>query len=176
MLGKVLRRISQTLSPYDVAQFLEVYFAGILTIFSVPTSIVEPDIIYYMIKYGYTILYVDNVEEAITFYIKAFGFTQKLLTPEKDYAELETGDTTLAFASHSVAEYNGVAITKSDPSSSSPAFEITFVTDDIKNAFNQAVGAGAVVVKQPEQKPWGQKVGYVKDINGFLIEICTPIK
>ena len=26
------------------------------------------------------------------------------------------------------------------------------------------------------EKPWGQKVGYVLDNNGFLIEICTPIK
>ena len=128
-----------------------------------------------MIKYGYTILYVENVEETIAFYTKAFGFTQKPLTPEKDYAELETGDTALAFAAHSVAEYNGVAITKSDTSLPSPAFEITFVTDDIEKTFNQAVEAGAVVVKQPEQKPWGQVVGYVRDINGFLIELCTAV-
>ena len=26
------------------------------------------------------------------------------------------------------------------------------------------------------EKLWGQKVGYVLDNNGFLIEICTPIK
>lgn len=135
----------------------------------------EPAIIYTMIKFGYTILYVENVEETITFYSKAFGFTQKLLAPEKDYAELETGGTTLAFAAYTVAAYNGVTITEPDPSSPPPAFEITFVTDDIENTFNQAVGAGAVAIKQPEQKPWGQVVGYVRDTNGFLVELCTAV-
>jgi uncharacterized glyoxalase superfamily protein PhnB len=128
-----------------------------------------------MITYSYTILYVDNVEETIDFYIKAFGFTQKLITPEKDYAELETGGTTLAFASYSVAEYNGIDISKSDLSIIPPAFEITFVTDDIDTAFKQAIEAGAMVVKEPAQKPWGQIVGYVRDINGFLVELCTAV-
>jgi lactoylglutathione lyase len=128
-----------------------------------------------MITYSYTILYVDNVEETIDFYIKAFGFTQKLITPEKDYAELETGGTTLAFADYSVAEYNGIAITKSDASTPPPAFEITFVTDDIDSTFKQAIEAGAIVVKEPTSKPWGQIVGYVRDINGFLVELCTRV-
>jgi lactoylglutathione lyase len=128
-----------------------------------------------MITYSYTILYVDNVEETIDFYIEAFGFTQKLITPEKDYAELETGGTTLAFASYSVAEYNGISITKSDESTPPPAFEITFVTDDIDSTFKQAVEAGAIVVKKPVQKPWGQIVGYVRDTNGFLVELCTKV-
>lgn len=128
-----------------------------------------------MITYGYTILYVENVETTLAFYVKAFGFAQKFITPEKDYGELETGGTTLAFASYGVAEYNGVAITKSDTSTPPPAFEITFVTDDIESAWKQAVEAGAIVVKEPTQKPWGQMVGYLRDPNGFLVEICTKV-
>lgn len=129
-----------------------------------------------MITYSYTILYVANVEETIDFYIKAFGFSQKLITPEKDYAELETGGTTLAFADYSVAEYNGIDISKSDASTPPPAFEITFITDDIDSTFKQAIEAGAIVVKEPAQKPWGQIVGYVRDINGFLVELCTKVE
>ena len=128
-----------------------------------------------MITYGYTILYVADVEKTITFYIKAFGFNQKFVTPEKDYAELDTGSTTLAFASYSVAEYNGIAVTKSHVSGESPAFELTFVTDDIEGAFKQAVDAGATVIKELSPKPWGQTVGYVRDPNGFLIELCTAV-
>lgn len=128
-----------------------------------------------MVKYGYTILYVENVETTLNFYVKAFGCTQKFITPEKDYGELETGDTTLAFASYSVAEYNGVTITTSNASTPPPAFEIAFVTDDIENTWEQAVDAGAVVVKEPTQKPWGQMVGYLRDNNGFLVEVCTKL-
>lgn len=52
-----------------------------------------------MIKFGYTILYVENVEESIAFYENAFGFSRKFVTPENDYGELITGETTLSFAS-----------------------------------------------------------------------------
>lgn len=130
----------------------------------------------YMITYGYTILYVRNVEETIEFYQKAFGFVQKFITSEKDYAELETGSTTLAFASYSVAEFNGITIGSNSVDTPPPPFEITFVCDDIENAWKQAVEAGSVMVKELVQKPWGQTVGYLRDTNGFLVEVCTAIK
>ena len=49
-------------------------------------------------KYGYTIVYVENVKETIEFYKKSFGFQQKFITPENDYGELLSGETTIAFA------------------------------------------------------------------------------
>ena len=128
-----------------------------------------------MITYGYTIVYVKNVETTLAFYVNAFGFMQKFITPEKDYGELETGGTTLAFASHTVAEYNGIAIEKRKPEALPSPFEITFVADDLESAWKQAIDAGAEIVKEPTQKPWGQTVGYLRDINGFLVEMCTKI-
>jgi len=126
-------------------------------------------------SYGYTILYVENIEETLTFYTKAFGFAQKLITPEKDYWELETGGTILAFASYSVAEFNGIAIEEIKPNALPFPFEITFVTDDVESTWEQAVAAGAEIVKEPTLKPWGQIVGYLRDVNGFLVEVCTKI-
>lgn len=26
----------------------------------------------------------------------------------------------------------------------------------------------------PERQPWGQTVSYVRDPDGFLVELCTP--
>ncbi|ABZ94603.1 conserved hypothetical protein [Leptospira biflexa serovar Patoc strain 'Patoc 1 (Ames)'] len=129
-----------------------------------------------MIKYGYTILYVENVQRTIDFYENAFNYTQKFITPESDYAELETGETVLAFASYDVAKYNEIDIVKSDSHKIPPAFELTFVTNDIINDLKKAIDAGAKLVKEPSSKPWGQIVAYVQDINGFLIELCTPIE
>lgn len=129
-----------------------------------------------MITYGYTILYVNSVEETIAFYEKAFGFTKKFITPEKDYGELETGSTTLAFALYSMAEYNGISVGTASADSLPPPFEVTFVCENIESAWERAVAAGAVVVKEPAQKPWGQTVGYVKDINGCLVEVCTKVE
>jgi YD repeat-containing protein len=30
-------------------------------------------------------------------------------------------------------------------------------------------------MEDPKTKPWGQVVAYVRDKDGFLIEICTPM-
>lgn len=129
-----------------------------------------------MVTYGYTILYVSDVAQIVAFYVAAFGFTQKMITPEGDYAELETGGTTLAFAAYSVAQYNGIDIAHTDPATLPPPCEIVFVTDNIEETFAQTVRAGATVVTEPVQKPWGQMVGYVRDVNGFLVEVCTKVE
>ena len=108
-----------------------------------------------MIKFGYTILYVDNVEEAITFYEKAFGFERIFITPDNQYGELKTGETTLSFASTSLAAEN--------------------FTDDVLATLNKAIEYGAILESNSKEMPHGQTVAYVRDPNGFLIEICTPV-
>ncbi len=129
------------------------------------------------IKYAYTILYVANVEKTMHFYKDAFGFEQKFLTPEKDYGEMITGETTLAFASIELGEANFKAgFRKSNIKNKPFGIELAFASEDAEGVMQQAIKAGAVELEKIKTKPWGQKVGYVKDINGFLIEICTPIK
>ena len=51
-------------------------------------------------KLGYTIIYVPNVAESLSFFESAFGLSRRFLHESGDYGELETGETTLAFASH----------------------------------------------------------------------------
>ena len=34
---------------------------------------------------------------------------------------------------------------------------------------------GARLVQAPEAMPWGQTVAYVADLEGFLVELCTPV-
>jgi lactoylglutathione lyase len=55
------------------------------------------------------------------------------------------------------------------------AIEIGFVVDDVEKIIIQAKSAGAVMVEEPKQKPWGQTVVYLRDTDGFLIEVCTPV-
>ena len=125
-------------------------------------------------RFGYTILYVPDVEKAVAFYESAFGLKRKFVH-ESGYGEMDTGDTTLAFASVELATSNGVSFALADPNGPAPAVEVAFVTDDVAAAFAVAVKAGAVPVAQPKQKPWGQVVAYVRDLNGFLVEICSPL-
>ncbi|WP_083994044.1 hypothetical protein [Gelidibacter algens] len=32
-----------------------------------------------------------------------------------------------------------------------------------------------MIIEEPKQKPWGQIVAYIRDLDGFLIEICTSM-
>lgn len=126
-------------------------------------------------KLGYVIYYVKSVEETINFYEKAFSLKRKFLHEGGDYGELETGSTTLSFASLNLAESNEIGFKKRASDFQSSDMEIGLVTDNVEGAFLQAISAGALSVKKLTVKPWGQTVGYVRDINGFLIELCSPI-
>jgi lactoylglutathione lyase len=128
------------------------------------------------ISYGYTILYVADVKATLAFYQEAFGFREKFLTPEHDYGELDTGSTTLAFAAYSMASYNEIAIRHTGREELPPPCELVFVTDDIQGSYTTALHHGAVPIVEPREKPWGQTVAYVRDCNGFLIELCTPMQ
>lgn len=130
-----------------------------------------------MIKFGYTILYVENVEESIAFYENAFGFTRKFVSPDNNYGELITGETTLSFASKKLAAQNlKEGFIESSLEDKPFAIEIGFITENVPETLQKATTFGAVIVSEPVEKPWGQIVAYVRDLNGFLIEICTEVK
>lgn len=129
-----------------------------------------------MIKLAYTILYVKDVTKTIEFYEKAFSFSRKFITPENEYGELATGDTTLSFASLDFANKNlKTGFIENNLSNKPFAQEIGFTTEDVEAVVKSAVNAGATLLLSPVSKPWGQVVAYVRDPDGFLIEICTPM-
>ena len=129
-----------------------------------------------MIQFAYTILYVLDVSKSIEFYEKAFGLHRKLLAPDNSYAELMTGETVLAFASHQLAKANHKGgFTKSKQTNKPFGIEIGFATKNVEDALKAALAAGAGLSEEPTVKPWGQTVAYVRDPDGFLIEICTPV-
>ncbi|MFB3388955.1 VOC family protein [Flavobacterium sp. LAR06] len=130
-----------------------------------------------MVKFGYTILYVENVEQSIVFYENVFGFSRKFIAPGNDYGELITGETTLSFASKKLAGENlKDGFVESNLDNKPFAIEIGFITDDVPELVQKATSFGAVLIKEPTQKPWGQVVAYVRDLDGFLVEICTEMK
>jgi uncharacterized glyoxalase superfamily protein PhnB len=126
-------------------------------------------------KLGYTILYVPDVAEAVAFYERAFALSRRFLHESGTYAEMETGATALAFAAETLVEGGGVTFRRNSPGDAPPGLEIGLVTDAPEEAYERAIAAGAVPVKAVHVKPWGQKVGYVRDLNGCLVEICSPV-
>jgi uncharacterized glyoxalase superfamily protein PhnB len=127
-------------------------------------------------RFGYSIIYVSDVPKTLEFYEGAFGLQTGFLHESQLYGELETGETTLAFAADEMAKLNGLSVRANRVYETAAGYEIALVTESPKSAFERAVNAGACPVKAPETKPWGQIVAYVRDNNGCIVEICSPIE
>jgi lactoylglutathione lyase len=126
-------------------------------------------------KLGYTLFYVDDVDATMKFYAKAFGLEVGFMVETAEFGEMVTGETKLGFVNHETASSHGFEYEKMTPSRKPAACEISFVTTDVEEAYARAVKAGAVAVSPPKRKPWGQVVSYVRDCNGFLVELCSPM-
>jgi len=129
-----------------------------------------------MVKFAYAILYVQDVTKSVEFYENAFGFVRKFVSPGNDYGELSAGETTLSFASTLLAKSNlSNGFTESSLTNKPFGIEIGFTTDKVEETIKAAINAGATIVENPKTKPWGQTVAYLRDPDGFLIEVCTPM-
>ncbi|SFC34247.1 Catechol 2,3-dioxygenase [Polaromonas sp. OV174] len=127
-------------------------------------------------KFGYTIVYVPDVQASLSFFEAAFGLPRRFLHESGSYGELETGATTLAFAAHELGHMNFPAGHVAAHDSPQPlGMEIALVTPDVVAAHAAALKAGARELAAPQQKPWGQLVSYVRCPDGTLVELCTPV-
>jgi lactoylglutathione lyase len=123
---------------------------------------------------GWVIVYVDEPSKAAAFYSDTFGFATKADFGE--YAEVDTGSTTLAFAAYTLSEQNfpggvGRAQAGEQPGN----VEIALVTTEVDEAFDLARAAGCKALADPADKPQGQRVAYVRDPFGTLVELATPL-
>lgn len=126
-------------------------------------------------RFSYTIIYVADVEKTLEFYQQAFCLQPHFLHDCKQYAELDTGDVKLAFASNAMADANDVTIRVNSIDKTAAGFEIAFSCENVSAAYQHALANGAVAVHEPVTKSWGQQVAYVRDLNGILVELCTPV-
>lgn len=131
-----------------------------------------------MLRLGYAVIFVPDIRDTVAFYEAAFGLRLRYLNPTGQYAEMETGDTLLAFTSESLVSdfslISGVNYYRNRSDQAPAGAQLAFVTDDLDQAIAQAVAAGAVLVTQADAKPWGQTLAYLRDLNGVLVELCTP--
>ena len=125
-------------------------------------------------KLGYVIVYVTDVAATVAFYERAFGLQARFVHESGTYAELETGGTALAFAAESMPAFPG-GFAPNRRSERPAGAEVGLVTDDVDALYKQAVAAGALATLEPTVKPWGQAVAYVRDLDGFLVELCSPM-
>jgi uncharacterized glyoxalase superfamily protein PhnB len=128
-----------------------------------------------MNKLGTIIFYVADVAKTIEFFENAFGLERLFIDPTGHYGQLQTGTTALGFASLELARQNLPQGFQRITPKELPGCEISFTAKNVQRSLTLAVKAGAELVASPEEKPWGQTVGYVRDFNGILIEIASDM-
>ncbi|CAH1417817.1 unnamed protein product [Lactuca virosa] len=115
--------------------------------------------------YAYTVVYVKDVAKSVEFYGKAFGYPVRRLDDSHRWGELESGQTTIAFTPVHQHETDDLTGEVQEQKSKTR-----------RNQVERAVENGAEAVCPPEDKAWGQKVGYVRDIDGIVVRMGSFVK
>ena len=90
---------------------------------------------------------------------------------ENDYGEFISGETTITLASFELGNLNFKTGLEKITNSKRPiGIELTFITETIEADFQQAIRIGATEFAPLIEKPWGQKVGCLRDNNGLFIK------
>ena len=121
-----------------------------------------------------TLLYVPDVAASVRFYGEAFGLSPSFATEDGAYAQMETGEASLAFAAETAAGDLGLPMGRTRPDGEAPSVQIAFETDDPAAVVARVLAAGGSVVNPPTQRPWGQTIAHVRDRDGFIVEVGTP--
>jgi uncharacterized glyoxalase superfamily protein PhnB len=127
-------------------------------------------------QFGWAIVYVDDPPAALEFYERTFGLTREFVAPGGSYAQLDTGATKFAFASYDLGEDNFAGgVRRAGADGPPPNVEIVLVHEDVDTAYRIALDAGCESLAPPEDKPQGQRVAFVRDPFGTLLELATPL-
>ena len=128
------------------------------------------------LRLAYVALAVDDVAASVDFYRRAFGLQVRFVDPSGDYGEMVTGSTRLAFVRNDFAErQSGIAHARTRPDEPPPGTVCTFFTAAVEAAVERAVAEGAALVAPPVDAPWGQRIAYVRDPDGAVVELATPV-
>lgn len=120
----------------------------------------------------YTVVIVEDLERALNFYTGMLGL--ELAHRSGPFAQMQTGTTRLAFYTRkAMAQTLEFAILP--PANSAPAFELGFKVDDVDAAYRELTGKGVPSVASPADRPWGQRTAYVRDPDGYLIELVQDL-
>ncbi len=123
---------------------------------------------------GWVIVYVDDPPAAAQFYERVFAM--KLEFTFDTYAQLDTGSTKLGFAAYALGEENFAGgVLPAQLAAQPPNIELALVHEDVDGAFAHALQAGCTALAEPKDKPQGQRVAYVRDPFGTLVELATPL-
>jgi len=120
-------------------------------------------------------LHIRGAADAIEFYKKAFGATERMRMAQPDgrigHAELEVGDSCIMLADefpekeiYGAKHYGGSAVS------------LMLYVADCDATYSRAIAAGARSVREPADQFYGDRMAGVEDPFGFRWHIGTHVK
>ena len=126
-------------------------------------------------KFGSTVLFVENVQSVMEFYKKAFGMEEAMYDPSFDFGILNMDGGSIGIASNHSGELMMPGKFPASKNGHPDGVEIAFYSNDVTADYKQAIDAGAESLTEPRKMAWGQTVAYVKSIEGTIIGICSEM-
>ena len=120
----------------------------------------------------YVIFIVEDLDRTVTFYTQVLGL--RLGHRSGEYAQMDTGATRLGFYTRTaMTQVVGFPLQK--PSPDAPGCELGFKVPDVEAAFATFTARGAIPATPPTTRPWGQRTAYIRDPDGYLIELAQDV-
>jgi lactoylglutathione lyase len=116
----------------------------------------------------YVILIVTDLDESLEFYTQVLGL--RLGHRTEAYTQLETGATRSGlYTREAMAKTLGTPL--ATPAPDAPGFQIGFKVPDVDAAYRELLGRGGIPQIPPLDRPWDQRIAYLGDPDGHLIEL-----
>jgi catechol 2,3-dioxygenase-like lactoylglutathione lyase family enzyme len=122
-----------------------------------------------------TILAVVEVDRSVAFYTERLGFTVEALYDDPPYATLTREGVRLSLAEqgHPAPDRPGVTMVVPDAPSRLPVVLVLEVAD-AASIHATLVAEGVPILAEPFTPPWGGMRFFVRDPDGYLVELEQP--
>ncbi len=120
-------------------------------------------------RFASTRLFAADMRAMVGFYEKVTGQTAEWLAPV--FAEIVTRSATLAIGSaETVAQFREGS---AEPAANRTAI-LEFEVDDVDAEFDRLKDAGEIV-HEPKLMPWGNRTFQLRDPEGTIVALYTPV-
>ena len=121
------------------------------------------------------ILAVADVERSVAFYRDLMGFAVDALYDDPPYASMSCAGMRLSLAEQGhPAEYRPGVMMVAPPDPASAAVVLVLEVADCLAVHARLVEAGADMLAPPFSPPWGGHRFFVRDPDGYLVEVEQP--
>jgi lactoylglutathione lyase len=120
---------------------------------------------------AFPVIYAKDVESVAAFYVR-LGFEEHARLPQPDGGPGFVGLRRAAAELAVVTEDSPRALAGVEPGPG-PRHELFVYVEDVDGTVAALRDAGARVVREPVDMPWGERVGFVADPEGNLVSLAA---